>query len=272
MNVQEKVNKLIAMIQDMGSVVVAFSGGVDSTFLAAAAKQALYDDRAIALTACSETLPESERRETERIAAKLAIRHVLVDISELDNADFVQNDKRRCYYCKKERFTAIAKWAKERGFHWVLEGSNADDVADYRPGMQAVAEMATVRSPLLECGLTKEEIRLISQEWGLPTWRKPSAACLSSRIVYGLPVTAERLRQVELAEEYVKTICSGQVRVRHHGDLARIEVAPEDIPLLVRPDKAAAISQELKKLGFTFVTVDLEGYRTGSMNAVLETK
>lgn len=270
MDVQEKVDKLIDMIKDMGSVVVAFSGGVDSAFLAAAAKQALYDDRAVALTACSETLPESERREAEAIAAKLAIRHVLVDISELNNVDFVQNDKRRCYHCKKERFTAIAKWARERGFHWVLEGSNADDVDDYRPGIQAVAEMAMVRSPLLECGLTKEEIRLVSKEWGLSTWRKHSAACLSSRIVYGLPVTAERLKQVESAEEYVKKICKGQVRVRHHGDLARIEVSPEDISLLVHPDNAAGISRELKKLGFTFVTVDLEGYRTGSMNAALE--
>lgn len=264
-----KLDNLIKLLQEMGAVAVAFSGGVDSSFLAAAAQRAL-GDKAVAVTAYSETLPESERQEAIAIARQIGIRHVLLHISELNSAEFVANTPDRCYYCKKERFDALKKWADEEKIAWVLEGSNADDKSDYRPGMRAIDELCGVRSPLLEAGLTKEEIRVISKEWGVPTWNKPSAACLSSRVAYGLPVTAERLKQIEQAEAFLKQYCHGQVRVRHHDNLARIEVSPEDIAGLAAPDTAGLINTELRRLGFTFVTLDLAGYRTGSMNAVLD--
>lgn len=267
--IDKKIARLEEIIAGCKSVAVAFSGGVDSTFLAAAAVRVL-GEKAVAVTACSETLPASEQEEAVDYAARIGITHELVPISELESAEFVANDAKRCYYCKKQRLGSIAVWGRERGYDWVLEGSNADDVADYRPGMQAVDELAGVRSPLLEAGLTKAEIRAVSEEWGLPTWNKLSAACLSSRIIYGLPVTAERLKQVELAEAFIRTFCSGQIRVRHHGDLARIEVAAEDIALLAQPAAASAIATELKRLGFTFVVLDLQGYRTGSLNETLD--
>ncbi|MDF2572369.1 MAG: larE [Sporomusa sp.] len=268
MQINEKLEHLTQLLKEMGTAAVAFSGGVDSSFLAAAAQRALGDN-AVAVTAYSETLPESERQEAIAIAKQIGIRHVLLHISELVSDDFVANTPDRCYYCKKERFDALRQWADAEAIAWVLEGSNADDKSDYRPGMRAVDELTGVRSPLLETGLTKAEIRTVSKEWGVPTWNKPSAACLSSRVAYGLPVTAERLKQIELAEAFVKQYCDGQVRVRHHDELARIEVAQKDIPVLAQPEIAALISAELRKLGFTYVTIDLAGYRTGSMNAVL---
>jgi len=265
----EKSNRLIQLLKEMGTVAVAFSGGVDSSFLAAAALRALGDN-AVAVTAYSETLPESERQEAITIAREIGIRHVLLHISELNSADFVANTPDRCYYCKKERFDVLKLWAENEKIAWVLEGSNADDKLDYRPGMRAVDEMTGVCSPLLEAGLTKEEIRVLSREWGIPTWNKPSAACLSSRVAYGLPVTAERLKQVELAEDFIKQYCTGQIRVRHHDNLARIEVSAEEIATLAKAEIAAAINDELRRLGFTYVTLDLSGYRTGSMNAALK--
>jgi uncharacterized protein len=268
LTIEEKMSKLNSILAGCGSAAVAFSGGVDSTFLAAAAARVL-GDQAIAVTACSETLPASERQEAVEFAAQIGIKHALVDISELESAEFVANDAKRCYYCKRERLGSIAAWGRERGYAWVLEGSNVDDTSDYRPGLQAVEELSQVRSPLLEAGLTKADIREISKAWGLPTWNKLSAACLSSRIVYGLPVTAERLNQVEAAEAFIRKFSSNQIRVRHHGDLARIEVAPQDIPLLAQPATAEAITAELKGLGFKFVVLDLQGYRTGSMNETL---
>ncbi len=266
--INEKVDKLMQLLREMGSVVVGFSGGVDSSFLAAAAQRAL-GDKAVAVTAYSETLPDSERQEAIDVAKQIGIRHVLLHISELESEEFVANTADRCYFCKKERFGSLKKWADEQKIAWVLEGSNADDASDYRPGMKAVDELSGVRSPLLEAGITKEEIRQLSKEWGVPTWNKLSAACLSSRVAYGLPITADRLKQIELAEVCIKQFCTSQVRVRHHDDLARIEVSPEDIPVLAAPDKAAVINSELRKLGFTYVTLDLAGYKMGSMNAAL---
>lgn len=261
-----KINKLTDLLRGFGSIVVAFSGGVDSSFLAAAAVRAV-GDKAIAVTAFSETLAESEKEEAVQIAKEIGIQHVLLNISELNSPEFVENTVNRCYHCKKERFSVLTDWAKEHHYSWVLEGSNADDVSDYRPGIKAVEELESVRSPLLEVGLTKSEIREISKQWNLPTWDKLSAACLSSRVAYGIPVTAERLKQIESAEELVKQFCTGQVRVRHHGNIARIEVAPENIKLITTPQIAKILDKGLKEIGFTYVTVDLVGYRMGSMNA-----
>ncbi|MDQ0204473.1 ATP-dependent sacrificial sulfur transferase LarE [Pectinatus haikarae] len=265
---QSKLDHLIKLLTDLDSAVVGFSAGVDSTFLTAAASRSL-GKKAIAATAYSATLPVSEKEEAVRIANQLGIQHILLPIDELANTEFAANTKNRCYYCKKTRFNALHQWGIEHGYTWVLDGANADDCMDYRPGMKAIAEMEGVCSPLLEAGLTKAEIREISKEWGLPTWNKPSAACLSSRIAYGLTVTKERLNQIEQAEKIVKKFCSGQIRVRHHDNLARIEVSQADIPILAIPENAQYICNALKKLGFKFVTLDLAGYRTGSMNEVL---
>ena len=264
----EKMIVLNERLKNLGSAAVGFSAGVDSTFLAAAA-QRILGDRAVAVTACSATLPERERRDAVEMAARIGIRHLFLDADEMESPDFVANGADRCYHCKKLRFSRMAEWAKEQGISWVLDGANADDASDYRPGMKAVRELESVCSPLLEAGLTKAEIREQSRRWELPTWNKPSAACLSSRIVYGLPVTAERLGQIERAEEVVREFCQNQVRVRHHGTLARIEVSAEDIPVLAEPARSAKIVAALKEIGFTFVTLDLAGYRTGSLNETL---
>jgi len=267
-NATDKLLKLLALLQELESVVIGFSGGVDSSFLCAAA-QRVMGNKAVAVTACSATLPAKERIDAGIIAGQIGIRHVLLPISELDSPDFVANTPDRCYFCKQQRFTTLGNWARREGFQWVLEGSNADDVSDYRPGMRAIAELNMVRSPLLEVGLSKLEIRELSRVWNLPTWNKPSAACLSSRIAYGQTVTAEKLGHVEAAEEFLQQYCSGQIRVRHHGNLARIEVSQNDMARLTQPMIADEIIKKLKGLGFVYVTLDLAGYRMGSMNDAL---
>jgi uncharacterized protein len=266
MNTSDKLRKLDEFFQGLGKVVVAFSGGVDSTFLTAAAVRALGKENVLAATAVSATFTDDEQAEAVTLAGKIGVQYVLLETDEFRDETFTANSAERCYFCKKIRFAALVKWAAERGYPWIVEGSNVDDDNDYRPGSRAVAELASVHSPLKEAGLTKAEIRAVSKQWNLSTWEKPSAACLASRIEYGLPLTPERLKQVEEAEKFIRPLCKGQLRVRHHGSLARIEVEPECIPKLAEPETARRIAEKLKTLGFHHVALDLSGYRMGSLN------
>ena len=270
MKTEDKLSKLNEIFQGLGKVVVAFSGGVDSTFLAAAAVRSLGAEDVLAATAVSATLTDDERAEAVKLAKQIGVQHVLLETDEFADEMFTANSADRCYFCKKIRFQALGKWAAVRGFNWIVEGSNVDDDSDYRPGSRAVAELPAVRSPLKEAGLTKTEIREVSKQWNLPTWEKPSAACLASRIEYGLPLTPERLKQVEEAEKFIRPFCKGQLRVRHHGSLARIEVEPEWISKLAEPGTARLIAGKLKALGFHHVALDLSGYKMGSLNEDLK--
>jgi len=261
---QRKQSALERILRDLGSVLVAYSGGVDSTFLAAAAHRTL-GPRALAVTAASPTYPSSEVEEARSIARSLGLRHLVIETDELENPAFVRNDRSRCYYCKGELFAKLWDIARQEGLAAVADGSNADDVEDYRPGRQAGVELS-VRSPLLEAGLTKLEIRELSRQWGLPTWKKPSFACLSSRFPYGTSITLDALERIERAEEYLKSLGLGQLRVRHHDPIARIEVEPESFGLFLDPEVRRRVVRHLRDLGYSYVTLDLEGYRTGSLN------
>ena len=265
-----KYEKLRAVVTDMGSVVIGFSGGVDSTFLTYVAWDVL-GDKVLAVTAVSPTLPEGEERAACQMAAQMGVAHVVMPSQEFENEDFVKNQPDRCYICKKIRFTALAALAKERRYRWVADGSNVDDLGDYRPGMKALRELAdVVRSPMVEAGLTKGDIRELSKMLGLPTWNKQSAACLASRIPYGVPLSPQRLRQVDQAEAYIAPFVKGSLRVRHHGDVARIEVGQGEISAVLQ--HGAEIVQALRGYGFTYVTVDLGGYAMGSLNEGIETR
>lgn len=247
MVIDEKLGRLNAILCSLQKVVVAFSGGVDSTFLAVAAQRALGDQVAL-ITAFSTASSQQEQSDVASLASELGIRHVWLPGGEMDNPLFIANTADRCYYCKKDRFSGLLDWAKVNDFCWVVEGTNADDLTDFRPGMRAVAELGSVRSPLMEAGFTKNEIRALSREWGLSTWNKPSAACLVSRLAYGIEITAARLQQVDQAEQLIRQFCQGQVRVRHHGDLARIEVAPECLPAIAAGGQRLTLPRRLKPL------------------------
>lgn len=266
---KERYEKLRAILKEMGSVVIGFSGGVDSTFLSYTAHDVL-GDQALAVTAVSPTLPESEERDARDMAASIGIRHLVVHSTEFSDPEFVKNPKNRCYICKKIRFTALVNLAKQEGFHWVVDGGNVDDLGDFRPGMKALEEMAdAVRSPMIEAGITKDDIRALSQELGLRTWNKQSAACLASRIPYGVELTPQRLSMIDKAEQYIAPYITGSLRVRYHGDVARIEVKEDEIPAILAHRKD--IVQALRRCGFTYVSLDLGGYEMGSLNEVIET-
>ncbi|NOY44985.1 MAG: ATP-dependent sacrificial sulfur transferase LarE [Deltaproteobacteria bacterium] len=262
----DKRQRLYDILREMGGVVVGFSGGVDSSYLFAAAVEVL-GDRALGVTACSETFPERERREAETLARRLGGRHRLIVSEELDVPGFAENPRNRCYFCKKELFSKLWEVAREEGLPHVADGSNVDDRGDYRPGRQAARELG-VRSPLDEAGLTKGDIRALSREMGLPTWDKPAFACLSSRFPYGTPITREKVSQVGRAEDALWRLGLRVLRVRHHGDVARIELGPEEFERVVNGLRDEVV-RAVKGAGYTYVALDLQGYRTGAMNEVL---
>jgi uncharacterized protein len=269
-SIEKKEAELRQLIRGFGSALIAFSGGVDSAYLAYVASVEL-GERALAVTGDSASYPTFQRELADKLTLQFGIRHELIYTEEFSDANYTTNPPNRCYYCKTELYTKLSELARERGYDVIFDGTNADDVGDYRPGRQAASEYG-VRSPLLECGLTKADIRELSRRACLPTWDEPASACLSSRIPYGQVVTIEKLSMIDRAEMALKALGFRQVRVRHHGDVARIEISVDEMALALNLEMARKISYALKPLGFKYVALDLEGYRTGSLNDGLQSR
>jgi uncharacterized protein len=267
---RSKQAKLFSLLGEMDRVMVAYSGGTDSTYLAWAASRVL-GDRAIAITADSASMPESHKRDAEAFVRQFGIQHEYIPTYEFENPDYLRNDANRCFHCKDELFTRMEEVGRGRGITNTIYGVNVDDLGDYRPGQNA-ARGHNVKAPLVDAGLTKAEIRELSRMEGLPTWDRPASACLSSRIPYGTPVTLQNVKTVETGEEAIKALGFRQFRVRFHGELVRIEIAPDELERALTPEMAKAFTAIFKPLGFHYVTLDLEGYRQGSLNEVLRVK
>jgi len=262
--VRRKESELVARLQALPSLIVAYSGGVDSAYLAFVANRVL-GSRSLSITADSPSYPERHRQMALTIARDFHLRHEIIETRELERPEYRANPANRCYYCKHELYATLTTLARERGFEAIADGSNADDRGDYRPGRKAAREFGIV-SPLDEASLSKDEIRALSHEAGLPTWDEPASACLSSRIPYFSEVTDDKLRAIEAAEEAIRALGFRVLRVRHHGEIARVELAPDEISRAVEPVTARAIDSALRALGFQYVTIDLRGYRLGSLN------
>jgi uncharacterized protein len=263
----EKQEKLFSVLRGLERVMVAYSGGADSAYLAWAAHQVLGDN-ALAITADSASLPESHKRDAESFVWQFGIPHEYIETQEFDNPDYLKNDANRCFHCKDELFTTLEELGRQRGIQHIIYGVNADDLGDYRPGQNA-AKLHQAKAPLVEAGLTKAEIRELSRMAGLPTWDRPASACLSSRIPYGTPVTIQNVKTVERGEEELKALGFRQFRVRHHGELVRLEIAKDEMAKALTPEMALRFTAIFRELGFQYVTLDLEGYRQGAMNEVL---
>ena len=269
MDTQQKLSKLKEMLKKMDKVAIAYSGGVDSTFLLKVAHDTLKD-KVIAITARSSTYPEREYNEAVAFVKKLGVKHITIVSEELDIEGFSGNPVNRCYFCKKELFTKISQVAEQNGILYIADGSNTDDLGDYRPGMAALKELGVV-SPLREADMSKDDIRILSREMDLPTWDKQPFACLASRFPYGQEITHEKLGMIDKAEQYMLDLGFRQVRVRMHGDMARIEVAVNERSKFFDEAVMDKVHNKMRDIGFKYVTLDLKGYRTGSMNEVIDT-
>lgn len=263
-----KIDTLYQMLRGLESVVVAYSGGVDSAYLLAAA-HTILGERALGVTAVSPSLAASELEDAKTVAAQIGARHVLIESHEVENPSYLANQADRCYFCKDEVYGLLSNYAREQGFSAVADGTNLDDMQDPRPGRRA-AKQHGILAPLVEAGFSKADVRAASHALGLPTWDKPAMACLSSRVPYGTPITLTMLTQVERAELLLRRLGLGQVRVRHHGDTARIEIDPQDFPAVLAHREE--IVTRLQGMGYTYVSLDLAGYRTGSMNEALKVR
>ena len=266
--ISNKYEQLKQLFRSMGRVLVAYSGGVDSSLLLKVAREALGDENVLAVTALSPLYPERELTGAKKVAHTLGVRHLLIESNELEIEGFSNNPPNRCYYCKRELFEKMLRLAEGEGIHFVVEGSTLDDDQDHRPGRTAIKELG-IRSPLRETRFTKREIRELSRTLGLPTWDKPSFACLASRFPYGKEITAEELKRVADAEDFLFNLGFKQVRVRHYGRLARIEILQEEMGRLLEGSLRESVVNRLKNMGYNYITLDLQGFRSGSMNEVL---